>query len=155
MGAVNERLSQVSGKMGEQLETVQAKVEDATRRTYEIRGAAAGPSDEAARSLDLVLAALDTAALEREDLADLRGKLRDVLVRYRESAERTRGAQRQLDELGESLMDLARAVQADTHYQGEIRVLEERMKVVAESGRQLLGRLTVGQGIEEPSDTKT
>ena len=120
-------------------------MQGATRRAFEIREAAAGPSDEAARSLDLVLAALDTAALEREDLADLRGKLRDVLVRYRESAERTRGAQRQLDELGESLMDLARAVQADTHYQGELRVLEERMKVVAESGRQLLGRLTVGQ----------
>ena len=92
-----------------------------------------------------MLAALDTAALEREDLDDLRGKLRDVLMRYRESAGRTRGALGQLDELGESLMDLARAVQADTHYQGEIRLLEERMKVVSESGRQLLGRLTVGQ----------
>lgn len=152
VGAVNVRLTQVSAKMGEQLETVQAKVQGATRRTYEIREAVGGLSDEVVESLDLVLAALETAALEREDLAELRGKLRDALVRYRESARRTRGAQRQLDELGESLMDLARAVQADTHYQGEIRVLEERMKVVSESGRQLLGRLTVEQGMEGPSD---
>ncbi len=148
VGAVNDRLTQVSAKMGEQLETVQGKVQGAMRRTYEARGAVAGLSDEVVDSLDLVLAALDTAALEREELADLSEKLRDVLVRYRESAERTRGALRQLDELGESLTELARAVQADTHYQGEIRVLEERMKVVSESGRQLLGRLTVGQGTE-------
>ncbi len=152
VSAVNERLTQVSARMGEQQETVQTKVQGAKRRTYEIREAVAGLSDETVESLDLVLAALETAAPEREELAELRGKLRDVLVRYRESAGRTRGAQRQLDELGESLVDLARAVQADTHYQGEIRVLEERMKVVSESGRQLLGRLTAGQGIEGPSD---
>jgi hypothetical protein len=144
VAAVNERLTQVSAKMSAQQETVQAKVQAVTRRTYETREAAAGPSGEAVESLDVVLAALDAATLEREDLVELRGKLRDVLVRYRETAGRTRGSQRQLNELGESLMDLARAVQADTHYQGEIRVLEERMKVVSESGRQLLGRLTVG-----------
>ncbi|NIR42565.1 MAG: methyl-accepting chemotaxis protein [Gemmatimonadetes bacterium] len=141
VGAVNERLAQVSSQTGEQLESVHAKVQGATRQTYEIREALIAPSDESVESLDLVLSALETATPEGEEFDELRGKLREVLTLYRESAERTRAGQKQLDGLGESLMDLARAVQADTHYQGEIRVLEERMRVIAESGRDLLDRL--------------
>jgi hypothetical protein len=118
-------------------------VQGATRRTYEIREAMVGPSDKSVESLDLVLSALDTAAPEREEFDGLRERLREALTLFRESARRGRAGQRELNELGETLMDLARTVQADAHYQGEIRVLEERMRVVAESGRELLDRLIV------------
>jgi methyl-accepting chemotaxis protein len=72
-------------------------------------------------------------------------------IRHSKLVGQTRDAVTQLDELGETLMDLARDIQADTHYQGEIRVLEERMRAVSESGKQLLGRLTVGsENTDEP-----
>lgn len=100
VGAVNERLTQVSTRMGDQLDALQAKAQSAIRQAYEIRQS--------------------------------------------ERVEQARDALTKSDELGETLMDLARDIQADTHYQGEIRVLEERMRAVSESGRHLLGRLTVG-----------
>jgi hypothetical protein len=144
VGAVNERLTQVSSRMGEQMQSVQARTQSAIRLAYEFRESAAGLSDQAVDSLDVVLAALEAAAVGRDELAAVGDKLRDLLAGYRKSAGQRRAALQQVDALGESLLSLAQEVQADTHYQGAIRALEERMRVVAESGRQLLDRLKVG-----------
>jgi methyl-accepting chemotaxis protein len=46
-----------------------------------------------------------------------------------------------LESLTELLSRLSHEVTDDSHYRGEIRLLEERMQSVAESGRTLLGRL--------------
>jgi methyl-accepting chemotaxis protein len=84
-----------------------------------------------------------------EQLEALRARAQSAIrqayeIRHSERVGQARHALARLNELGETLMELARDIQADTHYQGEIRVLEERMRAVSESGRQLLDRLTVG-----------
>ncbi len=57
---------------------------------------------------------------------------------------------RRVVELGQLLTDLTRDAQDDLHYMGEMRVLEERMRVVSESGRTLLQRLSgVGTSTSE------
>jgi len=50
-------------------------------------------------------------------------------------------AEAQLSELTELLSRLSQEVAGDSHYRGEIRLLEERMQSVAESGQTLLARL--------------
>jgi hypothetical protein len=50
-------------------------------------------------------------------------------------------AAEQLSELTELLSRLSQEVAGDSHYRGEIRLLEERMQSVAESGQTLLARL--------------
>lgn len=51
-----------------------------------------------------------------------------------------------LERLEASLRELAHELRDDSHYLAEILVLEERMKVVSESGRVLLGRIDVKEG---------
>jgi methyl-accepting chemotaxis protein len=80
--------------------------------------------------------------------AKVRGAARQA-YEIRESPRLTRASRQQLEELAECLRDLERAVQDDTHYQGEIRLLEQRMTSVSESGRQLLGRFVTA---ESPSE---
>jgi hypothetical protein len=67
--------------------------------------------------------------------------LRQVLERFRALAQRSERAAGQTQELQETLRDLSRHLRDDTHYQGEIMVLEERMRVVSETGTSLLRRL--------------
>jgi hypothetical protein len=151
VAAVNTRLGQVSAKMGARITAVQSKSRNALRKVFEIQGEIAGPWEQAVESLDLALSALaDRSAVSEgpavnEGPADLQGRLTEVLDRFRESATGRYEAAHRMEELGQTLGDLSRDVADDTHYMGEILVLEERMRVVAESGQNLLGRL---RGVE-------
>ncbi len=64
-----------------------------------------------------------------------------VSAQMRPSAEGSAEVVRRLQELTAQLTDLLHEVDDDSHYLSEIRLLEERMKTVAESGQVLLGRL--------------
>ncbi|RMH12942.1 MAG: methyl-accepting chemotaxis protein [Gemmatimonadetes bacterium] len=52
----------------------------------------------------------------------------------------------ELRSLTEALVQVSRAVGDDAHYVGEILVLEERLRAVAESGQRLLDRLAPASG---------
>ncbi len=64
-----------------------------------------------------------------------------VSAHMKPSAEDSAEVVRRLQELTSQLTDLSHEVDDDSHYLSEIRLLEERMKTVAESGQVLLGRL--------------
>jgi HAMP domain-containing protein len=148
--AVNERLSQVSGRIGKQTESVQAKSRSAMRHAVELRELGRGPSPDAIAALDAVLAGLDAAATEQPLSHHVAERLRDVVARFRETAARGQDAVERAKILEDVLVELSREVEDDTHYVGEILVLEERMKVVSEAGRALLGRLRLTTGEDVP-----
>jgi hypothetical protein len=141
VAAVNTRLGQVSAEMRERITAVQSKSRNALRKVFEIQGEIAGPWEQAIESLDLALLALADRSAVSDGPPDLRGRLTEVLGQFRESAAGRYEAAHRMEELGETLGDLSRDVADDTHYMGEILILEERMRVVAESGQSLLGRL--------------
>lgn len=58
-------------------------------------------------------------------------------------------SRRQVEALGEILVELSRELSDDSHYISEILLLEERMKAVAESGQRLLDQVTVGESTPE------
>jgi hypothetical protein len=141
VAAINQRLGQVSSWMGGRIESVQAKTRDAMRRTFEIQGEIAGPWQQAVDSLDLALAALAKSPEAAPESEGLSRRLAEVLAQFRESAAGRYEAAHRLEKLGEVLGSLSGDVADDTHYMGEIQVLEERMRVVAETGQGLLARL--------------
>jgi HAMP domain-containing protein len=139
--AVNDRLARVSEQMGRQIETVQDRTQAALKQAVEIQHGASGPSAEAIESLDLVLTALSEHGRDGPLSPALRRRLQEALQRFRESAGNTKEALSRLEDLSQMLTDLARGVQDDSHYLGEILLLEERMRVVSETGQVLLDRL--------------
>ncbi len=141
VSAVNERLGSVSGQMGKQMEAVQEKTRSALQHTARIQREATEPSREAIESLDLVLSTLERISQAGDVPDQLQEKARNVVSRFRDSASRTRESLDQLEELTSLLGDLDRVVQDDAHYMGELLLLEERMRVVSQSGQVLLARL--------------
>jgi hypothetical protein len=110
------------------------------RRAYEIGQKISGPWSEAVGALDLVIA--DRAGSPGGDGSpELDPRMQDVLRNLRAAAAVQLEAAEQLSELTELLSRLSQAVAGDSHYRGEIRLLEERMQSVAESGQTLLARL--------------
>jgi len=138
--AVNDRLCQVSGQMGGQLETLQGTSARALEQVVTLHPLVAGPSAEALEAVELVLEALEDSS------SPVAGGLRRVLERFRVLAERGEQAGVQTRELQSTLTDLARYLRDDTHFQGEIMVLEERMRVVSDTGTTLLRRLKGNPG---------
>jgi hypothetical protein len=152
VAAVNQRLLQVGTEMDARIDTVQELNRDAMRRAYEIGQKIAGPWGEAVSALDLVI--VDRAGspgTDGSDESDGSGELdgsgepdprmRDVLRSLRAAAAIQLEAAEQLSALTELLSRLSQEVAGDSHYRGEIRLLEERMQSVAESGQTLLARL--------------
>ena len=138
VAAVNERLTTVSGTMGKQIESVQDKTRAAIKQAMDIRAEAAGPAEDAVQSLDLVLSSLSDMPLP----GAFKQRLGDVVQRFRTSATQVRSSLDRVGELEHALVDLAHELRDDSHYLGEIVLLEERMRVVSESGQVLLGRLS-------------
>jgi hypothetical protein len=68
-------------------------------------------------------------------------ELQDLLSRLRAAASGQLEAGQHLESLTEVLSSLSHELADDSHYRGEIRLLEERMQSVAESGQTLLARL--------------
>ncbi len=145
VSAVNERLGSVSGQMGKQMEAVQEKTRSALQHTARIQREATEPSHEAIESLDLVLSTLERISQEGDVPDEVQEKARNVVSRFRNSASTTRKSLDQLEELTSLLGDLDRVVQHDAHYMGEMLLLEERMRVVSQSGQVLLARLKGGE----------
>jgi len=139
--AVNDRLAQVSQRMGGQLETLQGETARALEQVVSLHPLVAGPSAEALEAVELVLAALEEERGTKRSTSAVAGPLRQVVERFRELAGRGEQAGDQTQVLQETLSDLARHLRDDTHYQGEIMVLEERMRMVSETGTALLRRL--------------
>jgi methyl-accepting chemotaxis protein len=138
--AVNQRLGRVSTAMGEQIQSVQEKTQVAIQRTVKIQQGVVGRSDNTIESLDVILASLRETG--HGHLAEpVRERLASLIERFRDSALTTRESIDQLGGLQQALADLAHELRNDTHYMGEILVLEERMKVVSEAGQMLLNRL--------------
>ena len=102
----------------------------------------AGPSAEALEAVELVLEAMeDQTGIVDMSTSPVTERLRQALERFRALAKRGEQAGARTQELQATLADLARCLRDDTHYQGEIMVLEERMRVVSETGTTLLQRL--------------
>jgi hypothetical protein len=139
--AVNERLAWVSEQMGTQIETVRNRTQAALKHAVEIRHGAPGPAPEAIESLDLVLAALQEFGGEGPLPPALHQRLQETLQRFRVSTGRANDSLNRMDDLSQLLGELARGIQDDSHYLGEILMLEERMRVVSETGQALLKRL--------------
>jgi hypothetical protein len=72
----------------------------------------------------------------------VRDRLADTLAAFRNSAVTAQASSSRFKELGISLTDLRDELKDDSHYLGEIMVLEERMKIVADSGKSLLAKLS-------------
>jgi NAD(P)H-dependent flavin oxidoreductase YrpB (nitropropane dioxygenase family) len=128
--------------MGGQLEQLQGGTARALEQVVTLHPLVAGPSAEALEAVELVLAALEA---QNRGVAGstgaVAGRLRQVLGRFRELAGRSEQAAAQIQVLQGTLSDLARHLRDDTHYQAEVMVLEERMRVVSETGSALLQRL--------------
>jgi methyl-accepting chemotaxis protein len=152
VAAVNQRLLQVGTEMDARIDTVQELNRDAMRRAYEIGQKIAGPWSEAVGALDLVIADRagspctdgsdeSSGSDESDGRGDFDPRMQDVLRSLRAAAAVQLEAAEQLSELTELLSRLSQEVAGDSHYRGEIRLLEERMQSVAESGQTLLARL--------------
>jgi hypothetical protein len=140
VAAVNRRLLQVGSQMDVRIGTVQDLSRNAMRRAYEIRQEIAGPWSEAVEALDLVIGR--RAGGPRTDgTVVVDPELQDLLSRLRAAAAGQLEAGRHLESLTEVLSSLSHELADDSHYRGEIRLLEERMQSVAESGQTLLARL--------------
>ncbi len=150
VGAVNKRLLQVGSEMDGRIGTVQGLSRDAMRRSYEIRQEIAGPWSEAVEALDLVIGRrASSPRTERSEAVD--PDLQDLLRSLRVSASVQLEAGQHLESLTELLSRLSHEVADESHYRGEIRLLEERMEAVARSGQTLLARLR-GPDLEEHPD---
>ncbi|MFQ6045755.1 MAG: HAMP domain-containing protein [Gemmatimonadales bacterium] len=144
--AVNTRLAQVSQRMGGQRDALQGESTKAREQAAALHQLVAGPSTEALEAVELVLAALeDQAAKGGLPEGPVTTRLRGVLERFRALARRGEEATVRTQALQETLSGLSRRLRDDTHYQGEIMVLEEHMRVVSETGTALLRRL---KGVE-------
>ena len=140
VAAVNQRLLQVGTEMDARIDTVQALSRDTMRRAYEIGQKIAGPWGETVSALDLVIAGR-VGSPGGDGSPELDPRMQDVLRSLRQAAAVQLEAADQLSELTELLSRLSQEVAGDSHYRGEIRLLEERMQSVAESGQTLLARL--------------
>ena len=151
VAAVNRRLLQVGSQMDVRIGTVQDLSRNAMRRAYEIRQEIAGPWSEAVEALDLVIG--HRAGGPRTDgSVVVDPELQDLLSRLRAAAAVQLEAGQHLESLTELLSSLSHEVTDDSHYRGEIRLLEERMQSVAESGQTILARLR-GPELEADPDT--
>ena len=142
VGAVNERLTKVSSQMEQQMESVHTKVRIAARQAVELNEQFEGPSEQTIRSLDLILSAINNMVDVRPMPTEVRDRLADTLAAFRNSAVTAQASSLRFKELGISLTDLRDELKDDSHYLGEIMVLEERMKIVADSGKSLLAKLS-------------
>jgi len=140
VATVNRRLLQVGSEMDVRIGAVQSLSQDAMRRAYEIRQEIAGPWSEVVEALDLVIGRADGGPQTDESVVVDPG-LRELLSRLRAAAAVQVEAGQHLESLTELLSTLSHEVADDSHYRGEIRLLEERMQSVAESGQTLLARL--------------
>jgi methyl-accepting chemotaxis protein len=139
VNAVNRRLLQVGSQMDGRIGAVQELSRDAMRRAYDIRQEVAGPWSEVAEALDLAIG--DETGEPGPDRGDLSPRLLDVLRTLRASAAVQLEAAQDLESLTATLSRLSDELADDSHYRGEIRLLEERMRSVAESGQTLVARL--------------
>ena len=140
--AVNDRLAQVSQRMGGQIETLQGESAKALEQAAALHPLVVGPSTEALEAVELVLAALEERATGGDrSTSAVAQRLRQVVEGFRALAERGAKAGARTQELQGTLRELVRHLRDDTHYQREIMVLEERMRVVSETGSALLRRL--------------
>jgi len=150
VAAVNRRLLQVGSEMDVRIGTVQDLSRNAMRRAYEIRQEIAGPWSEAVEALDLVIAHR-AGDLRTDGSVVVDPELQDLLRRLRAAAAGQLEAGQHLESLTEVLSSLSHELADDSHYRGEIRLLEERMQSVAESGQTLLARLR-GPELEADAD---
>ncbi len=142
--AVNDRMAQVSGRMGGQLGALEESAGRALAETVGLERLFSGPTEETLAALELVLTTLQD---HPNVLADARVEaLRGLVTRLRGQVLRARQGSTRVRALEEVLHRLSRELRDDTHYQREIVVLEERMRVVSESGRALLRRLGLVSG---------
>ncbi len=139
--AVNERLAQVSGRMGGQIATVQEESTRALEQAVALQPLVTGPSAEALEAAELVLAALEDQGRAAATTSRVTTRLRALVERYRTLANQGAEAGARTRELQATLTTLVRHLRDDSHYQGEIMVLEERMRAVSETGTTLLQRL--------------
>jgi HAMP domain-containing protein len=81
----------------------------------------------------------DGARTQAKQIQEVAQSALAEVFRIRELPQAERGAA--LERLGTKLVDMSRVIQEDGYYLSEIRVLEERMRAVAEGGRSLLERI--------------
>jgi len=141
VSAANERLATVSGRMEEEVERLQAGTADALGRVVEMEQTATTLSGETLEGLETLLSTLEELSDGGPVTTEVRDRLRAVTGRFRESSGAVREQMARLPELREVLVALAREVQDDSHYIGQVRMLGERLEAVARSGATMLERM--------------
>jgi len=139
--AAGHRLEQVSGQMNAQFEGIQHSVQLAIRYSLGEQAGNAAPGG-GPDAIEAMVSTLDALAGDPRIPGEACQRLREMSGRLQamqgQAGDFLRGSARS----GDALMNLSRDVHGFTHFLGEMAVLEEKMRTVAESGQTLLDRLT-------------
>jgi len=139
--AVSHRLAQLSGEMNAQFEGIQQGVRLAIGRSLVNQGTGAA-SIEVPGLIGGVISTLVALAEDPRVPPEICEKLRDACRQLEAGEAKARDLARHSAVSGQALVDLDGNVHGFTHYLIEMAALQEKMKMVAESGQLLLGRLT-------------
>ncbi|HEY3326649.1 MAG TPA: methyl-accepting chemotaxis protein [Novimethylophilus sp.] len=137
--ATSHRLNQVSHQMNSQFEKIhestQLILHAALKEQKRQPGILSG-------SLDALVSALDILSGDAVIPEEARKKLHDLTDRFRDMIRKVESVSGDFPQSDDLLNGLSRDIHEFAHFLGEIALLEEKMQVVAESGQDLLCRLT-------------
>lgn len=140
--AVSHRLNQVSGQMSEQFERIHDSVQGAIKHSFDGQKKNPALFQGDAGAIDSIVSTLDTLSRDRGVSEEAGEKMREISGHLQATIRQAEDISHRFGQSGEVLLGLSGEVHGFTHFLGEMAVLEEKMQVVAESGRVLLNRLT-------------
>lgn len=139
--AASHRLEQVSSQMNAQFEGIRHSVQLAIRHSLGEQAGNAAPIEEPG-AIEAMLSTLDILGTDPRIPEEVCKKLREIFGLLQARKGQVEDFRRRSARSGDALMNLSREVHGFTHFLGEMDVLEEKMRIVAESGQTLLDRLT-------------
>lgn len=140
--AVSHRLNQVSAQMNEQFERIHDSVQWAIKHSFDGQKEHPAFSQGGFGAGDSIVSTLDTLSRDQNIPEEAAEQMRQISDRLKTTISRAENIFHRSGQSGEALIGLSREVHGFTHFLGEMAVLEEKMRMVAESGQTLLNRLT-------------
>lgn len=139
--AVSHRLDQVSGQMNRQFQSMHTHMQNAARRTVGMQIENPAFSQTGFEAADAVVSLFEALGADPGIAPQTGAKLRDVSQRFQALVGQARSLLQGSAELSDALIGLSGEAHEFNHFLSEMAVLEEKMKVVAQSGEILLDRL--------------
>jgi len=140
--SVTDRMNQVNTQMDAEFKTKHAETQQAIKLAFDERQENPVFTEDTIVDIKTILSALDGLSRDNIISEKVEGRTRYVLNNFKEATTQLQDTFRRFDHVGHMLIDLSNDIYGLTHFKHEIEILEEKMRVIAESGQILINRLT-------------